>query len=141
MGVIGAPARAVRFAGYASVFHHRDRGGDVVTPGAFRQSLKRNQKVPLLWQHQPGKVIGTIERLAEDERGLQVIGRLHDDAFGRALGRELNRGTLSGLSFGYRVAAARQVTGHRALDAVEILEISLVRNPMQPLARVHRTAE
>ncbi len=141
MAATGASARAVRFAGYASVFRHRDRGGDVVTPGAFEQSLKRNQRVPLLWQHQPGKVIGTIERLAEDERGLQVIGRLHDNAFGRALSRELSRGTLSGLSFGYRVAAARQEAGHRALDAVEIVEISLVRHPMQPLARVHRTAD
>lgn len=133
-------ACGLRFAGYASVFSQPDRGGDVVTPGAFRRSLEGSGKVPLLWQHQPGKVIGSIERLQEDDRGLQVIGQLNNDEFGRLLGRELERGTLSGLSFGYRVQASRRSGHHRALDDVELLEVSLVRKPMQPLARVHKIA-
>jgi len=130
----------LRFAGYASVFNRLDRGGDIVRPGAFRRSLEHAGGIPLLWQHQSGRVIGTIERLQEDARGLQVIGRLNDDEFGRRLSRELKQGTLSGLSFGYRVDAARSEAGRRQLDAVQLLEVSLVRNPMQPLARVHKIA-
>jgi HK97 family phage prohead protease len=85
-------------------------------------------------------VIGTIEHLKEDGRGLQVIGRLHDDAFGRLLGQELEQGRLGGLSFGYRVEASRRSGTHRDIDALELLEVSLVRHPMQPLARVHKLA-
>jgi HK97 family phage prohead protease len=130
----------LRFAGYASVFDRVDRGGDIVRAGAFRQSLARQGKVPLLWQHQPGKQVGQIEHLAEDARGLQVIGRLYDDEFGRLLARELEQGRLSGLSFGYRVGAAEQGATAREIRDLELLEVSLVRRPMQPLACVHKIA-
>mgnify|MGYP002780573747 CR=1 FL=1 len=130
----------LRFAGYASVFDRVDRGGDIVRAGAFRQSLARGAKVPLLWQHQPGKQIGRIEHLAEDARGLQVIGRLNDDEFGRQLARELEQGRLSGLSFGYRVRNAEQGVSAREIRDLELLEVSLVRRPMQPLACVHKIA-
>lgn len=132
--------KGLRFAGYASVFDRLDRGGDIVRPGAFRRSLERGRQVPLLWQHQPSRVIGTIEHLKEDGRGLQVIGRLYDDTFGRLLGHEMKRGMLGGLSFGYRVGAARRSGTHRDIDALDLIEVSLVRHPMQPLARVHKLA-
>lgn len=130
----------LRFAGYASVFDRLDRGGDIVRPGAFRRSLEQGKSVPLLWQHQPGQVIGIIERLAEDGRGLQVIARLTDSGLGEAIGRELKRGSLSGLSFGYRVQSASRSGARRELADVQLLEVSVVRNPMQPLARIHRVA-
>lgn len=136
----GSSGGGLRFAGYASVFDRLDRGGDIVRPGAFRRSLMRCRPVPLLWQHQPLRVIGSIEHLKEDGRGLQVIGRLNDDPFGRLLGQELERGMLSGLSFGYRVEAARRSRTYRDIEALDLLEVSLVRNPMQPLARVHKLA-
>lgn len=136
----GSPPTGLRFAGYASIFDKVDKGGDIVRPGAFRRTLRQRQSIPLLWQHQPNKVIGTIEHLLEDERGLQVIGSIRNDDFGRLLVRELHRGTLDGLSFGYRVASARQGGGRREIDDLDLLEVSLVRNPMQPLARVHKLA-
>lgn len=132
--------KGLRFAGYASVFDRVDRGGDIVLPGAFARSLERRPSVPLLWQHQPGREIGRIEHLAEDRRGLQVIGRLEDDDFGRMLARELSQGRLSGLSFGYRVRAAEQSSAARTISALDLLEVSLVRRPMQPLACIHKVA-
>ena len=130
----------LRFAGYASVFDRVDRGGDIVLAGAFRRSLARGVAVPLLWQHQPGRTVGRVEHLAEDDRGLQIIGRLNDDEFGRSLAQELTQGRLSGLSFGYRVRAAQQGKRARQISELELLEVSLVRRPMQPLARVHKVA-
>ena len=130
----------LRFAGYASVFDHVDRGGDIVRAGAFRRSLAKKQPIPLLWQHQPGRLIGAIEHIAEDGRGLQVIGRLADDEFGRLLASELTHGRLSGLSFGYRVREARQRDTTREINDLELLEVSLVRRPMQPLACIHKVA-
>nr|MDP8995088.1 HK97 family phage prohead protease [Pseudomonadota bacterium] len=98
----------MRFAGYAAVFDRPDRGGDVVRPGAFARNLRRGARaVPLLWQHEPGRPIGRIEYLREDRRGLRVIGRLSEGAAGREAAALLKEGALTGLSFGYRVRAAR----------------------------------
>ncbi|WP_227340051.1 HK97 family phage prohead protease [Sphingopyxis sp. P8] len=121
----------VRFAGYASVFDRVDRGGDVVRAGAFAASLREARAVPLLWQHRPGAVIGAIEALAEDARGLRVVARVTHPTAARLVAR----GALTGLSFGYRVRAARGARP-RELLALELAEVSLVAMPMQPLARV-----
>ena len=121
----------IRFAGYASVFDRVDRGGDVVRAGAFTASLREARAVPLLWQHRSGAVIGAIEALAEDARGLRVVARVtHPTA--AAL---VARGALTGLSFGYRVRGARG-GNPRELTALDLAEVSLVAAPMQPLARV-----
>lgn len=121
----------IRFAGYAAVFDRVDRGGDVVRAGAFAASLAARRPVPLLWQHRPGAVVGVIEALAEDRRGLRVVARVtHPTAAGLVA-----RGALTGLSFGYRVMAARGARP-RELLGLDLAEVSLVAVPMQPLARV-----
>ena len=123
---------SVRFAGYAAVFNRPDGGGDIVRKGAFLDSLKRAVEVPLLWQHKAGRVLGRIEHLSEDERGLRVIARVEDARAGSLL----QSGKLDGLSFGYRVREARS-GAHRELIDLDLVEVSLVAKPMQRLARVH----
>lgn len=119
---------SLRFAGYAAVFDAPDRGGDVVRKGAFGKSPAA---VPLLWQHGGGPV-GAIEAIGEDSRGLRVIARVDEPRLAAALAA----GAVTGLSFGYRVRAARR--GRlRELLALDLREVSLVGSPMQPLARVH----
>lgn len=134
---------SARFAGYAAIFDVVDRGGDVVRRGAFG----RVGPVPLLIEHDRRRSAGVIERIEEDERGLRVIGLVRD-------GVPVTPGT--GLSFGYRVkgvdAPAPPLSGHappptpplkgrgegmRELTNLELIEVSLVNRPMQPLARVH----
>lgn len=132
----GAEGGELRFAGYAAIFDRVDRGGDVVRAGAFGAVAAAG--VPLLWQHGPGSVIGRIETAREDARGLRVIGRVsRRTAVGREAAAALEQGALDGLSFGYRVKAARGA-GPRELLALELVEVSLVKHPMQPLARVLR---
>ena len=128
----------MRFAGYAAIFGRPDRGGDIVRAGAFARALKRRgaHAVPLLWQHRPGRPIGRIEYLREDRRGLRVIARLSAGGAGRAAAALLKQGRVGGLSFGYRVRAAHG-EGPRALTELDLVEISLVRMPMQPKALVH----
>ncbi len=121
----------MKFAGYAAVFDRPDRGGDVVRRGAFAGSLTRGP-VPLLWQHEAGRSIGRVEYCREDARGLRVIGRVVD-ARAAAL---LKARAVTGLSFGYRVRGAKGAEP-RELTDLELIEVSLVTFPMQPLARVH----
>jgi len=123
----------VRFAGYAAVFDRPDRGGDVIRKGAFSAALQRAGEVPLLWQHQAGAVIGRIEHLSEDERGLRVIAAVGDERASKLLGS----GKVNGLSFGYRVREAKSTGRLRELVELDLIEVSLVANPMQSKARVH----
>jgi HK97 family phage prohead protease len=126
----------LRFAGYAAVFDRVDRGGDVVRAGAFGEIAAAG--VPLLWQHGPGSVIGTVESAREDARGLRVIARVsRASAAGREAAAALAAGAVDGLSFGYRVREARGARP-RELLALELVEVSVVTHPMQPLARVVR---
>jgi HK97 family phage prohead protease len=131
----------MRIAGYAALFDVVDRGGDVVRAGAF--GTVEPQRVPLLWQHDPARPIGVIERAEEDRRGLRVVARLSGaSSTAKEAAALLAEGAVSGLSFGYRVKRSEPgppgkggVTT-RALTALELVEVSLVTLPMQPGARV-----
>ena len=130
----GGATGDLRFAGYAAIFDRVDRGGDVVRAGAFGDVAAAG--VPLLWQHGPASVIGVVESAREDARGLRVIGRVsRASAAGREAAAAIAQGVVDGLSFGYRVKAA-QGAGPRELLALELVEVSVVTHPMQPMARV-----
>lgn len=116
----------VRFAGYAAVFDHPDRGGDVIRKGAFSGA---KPDLPLFWCHDATRRIGTVDSIAEDDRGLRVSGVVE--------GRAVPVG--QGLSFGYRVKAAGTTGPYRELTSLDLIEVSLVAQPMQPLARVIAT--
>jgi HK97 family phage prohead protease len=112
-----------------------------VRKGAFARAVAAGPKsVPLLWQHEPGRPIGRVEMLAEDKRGLRVIGRLSDSSSGRDAAALLRDGAVGGLSFGYRVRRKSDGT-NRELTDLDLIEVSLVTFPMQPAARVHAVAE
>jgi uncharacterized protein len=126
----------LKFAGYAALFGKRDAGGDVIRAGAFVRSLAaRAAPLPLLWQHRADLAVGVVRHAAEDARGLRVIAEI-DNPEGAA-GRAVQRGAVTGLSFGYRVRSARRDAKGRELLDVEIVEVSLVTHPMQHGARVH----
>ncbi|MBA4163707.1 MAG: HK97 family phage prohead protease [Erythrobacter sp.] len=132
----GASPPPLRFAGYAALFDIADAARDTIQPGAFAQTLHgRRGPVPLFWQHRPDTAIGMIETIAEDSRGLRVIGRI-DNPLGRAA-QMLRRGEVSGLSFGYRASGYQQGQRGRILTEIELFEVSLVTHPLQHGARVH----
>jgi len=134
-------------SGYASVFGRRDKGGDVVMPGAYGASLAAlgaaGRRVKMLWQHDPAQPIGVWDEVREDDRGLWVKGRLLAEV---ARGREalalIGAGAIDGLSIGYRtLRAERDAGGGRRLVELDLWEVSLVTFPMLPEARVGRKQE
>ncbi|GFE73191.1 HK97 family phage prohead protease [Novosphingobium sp. TCA1] len=131
-----ACAQALRFAGYAALFGRRDAGRDLIRPGAFARTLgERRDPLPLFWQHRSDLRIGWVETAAEDGRGLRVVASV-DNPEGAA-GLALRRGTVTGLSFGYRARASRTGAEGRELLDLDLFEVSLVTHPMQHGARVH----
>jgi HK97 family phage prohead protease len=113
----------VRLAGYAALFGRRDAARDAIRSLPSRSDQR----------------IGWVESVAEDARGLRVIASV-DHADGVAASA-LRRGTVSGLSFGYRAQETVHSPQGRELIAVELLEVSLVTHPLQHGARVHLVRE
>lgn len=129
----GAP---LRFAGYAALFGKPDAGRDTIRAGAFSRTLaERRDPIPLYWQHRADLRIGWVETVAEDGRGLRVVATI-DNPLGAA-GLAVKRGTITGLSFGYRTRGSHQTPQGRELLDVDLFEVSLVMHPMQHGARIH----
>lgn len=126
----------MRFAGYAALFDRRDAGRDTIRRGAFTRTLmERAEPLPLFWQHHPELRIGWIEQVAEDARGLRVVGSIDNPDGGAAAA--LRSGRVTGLSFGYRARGFTRSAEGRELTEIDLFEVSLVARPMQPGARVH----
>ncbi len=128
--------------GYASLFGDVDRGGDIVTAGAYSASLNKleaeGRQVKMLWQHDPAQPIGIWKEVREDARGLYVKGQLLENvARAREAAELIRAGAIDGLSIGYRtVRAMKNDKGQRLLTELDLWEVSLVTFPMLPSARV-----
>ena len=127
---------SVSIAGYAALFGVPDGAKDTIRKGAFARTLaERSAPLPLHWQHDMRRRIGTVTHIAEDERGLQVIARV-ERGESRAVHLLLQH-PISGLSFGYRARGYRRTPGGRVLEDIDLIEVSLVTHPLQHGARVH----
>jgi HK97 family phage prohead protease len=128
------------FMGYASVFGVIDSQRDEVQQGAFRDTLRaRDLPVKLLWQHQMDAPIGIITALYEDARGLVIEGQLLlEVAQAREAYALLKAGAVTGLSIGYtpRRYTRDLQTGVRKLQAIDLVEVSLVTLPANASAQV-----
>lgn len=120
--------RVLTFRGYAALWDRVDRAGDVFRQGAFAEACGRGE-VPLLWQHR-GAAVGRA-MVAADATGLCICGEIEDAALARLVGC----GAVDGLSVGYRPTIVQQGAWREILRA-ELVEVSLVAQPMQPGARV-----
>lgn len=146
-------AETMTFAGYGAIFGNVDLHGDVIQPGAFKDSLRRARKEnawpSMLLQHggwlggDEMNPVGIWTSLEEDKVGLAVEGKLAATARGReayGLLKMEPRAALNGLSIGYLPkewsAGTKPGEPRRTLKKVDLLEISLVTFPANPKARV-----
>ena len=128
--------------GYASLFGEIDQARDMMLRGAFADSLRARpvRRVPMLFQHDPAEPIGVWLELREDGKGLYARGRLIPEvARAKELYALIRAGAIDGLSIGFRTSKARvdPRTRVRALQAVDLWEISIVTFPLLAGARVH----
>lgn len=135
-------------ASHAASTANGERGPTRFADGAFRESLARSTRYPLLWQHKDDQPVGVVD-LAEASEGLLADGRLALEVQRAREAHELLRmGALDGVSIGFTAEKARVEThGGKAVRVVEqarLMEVSLVTFPADPMARVtqvHREAE
>jgi len=132
------------FTGYGSVYSIVDRGGDIVAPGAFTESLanlaEKKRMPAMLFGHQASQLpVGAYQSIKEDAAGLWLDGNLAiDTQLGGDLYKLMKMKALSGLSIGFvtRDDSYDRVTGIRTIKKADLWEVSLVNFPMNDAARV-----
>jgi len=127
-------------SGYAAIFgEEADIGGwftEVIARGAFTRTLL-TADVRAYFAHDTGRVLGRISagtlRLKEDDKGLAVDIDLPDTSDGRDVRTLIDRGDITGMSFGFLVL--RQEWDEtidppkRTVLEVELREVSIVSEP------------
>lgn len=128
-----------KIGGYAAIFNtEADIGGwfrEKIAPGAFAEAIKGD--VRALLDHDHGRVIGRTTagtlRLSEDDKGLAVEIDLPDTTDGRDAAVLIERGDLTGMSFGFIVTKQTwDETGEiplRTIEKMELHEVSVVAFP------------
>lgn len=128
-----------KLGGYAAIFNSpADIGGsfrELIAPGAFASA--NGTDVRALIDHDSGRVIGRTTagtlRMVEDAVGLSVEIDLPDTSDGRDLAVLIERGDVSGMSFGFIVT--KQTWDEtvdppvRTIEAVDLREVSVVAFP------------
>ena len=103
-----------------------------IAPGAFKRSLRAKNDIKLLWNHSSSDVLGSTRsgtlRLYEDEMGLRVEADLPDTQAGRDAKVLIQRGDVTGFSFGFTVPPNGDSWNsdgtERTLRSVRLLEVS-----------------
>lgn len=142
-GVLGVETRADAekrtLVGYAAVFNSdADIGGwwtERIAPGAFAETITGD--VRALVDHNAGRVVGRTKsgtlRLSEDAKGLRVEVDLPDTTDGNDLWTLVERGDISGMSFGFRVTKQEWdetvEPPVRTIQKVDLMEVSAVAWP------------
>lgn len=123
--------------GYASVFNNRDLDGDIILPGAFKNTLSKNKEVRLLWQHNANIPIGVLNKLSEDTKGLKMTAQLQLAIIDAQKAYEMvKQNMIKGLSIGFSIIDSFFSKDTRYIKSVNLHEISLVTFPANRLACV-----
>ena len=135
-----ASANGNTVVGYAAVFGETtDIGGffrEVIARGAFTKTLQ-TADVRAYYGHERARLLGRSSagtlRLAEDAKGLAVEIDLPDTSDGRDVRTLIERGDITGMSFGFIVTRQEwDETGDiptRTIFEVELREVSIVSEP------------
>ena len=147
-------SNTMKFSGYGSIFGNVDSHGDIIMPGAFKNSLadisigKSNWPIMLI-NHGLGfsssDLIppGVWHKITEDAKGLYVEGELADTQLGRdsyTLMKMQPRAAIQDLSIGYIPVefknGSKPGDPRRTLTEVALKEISLVTLGSNNLAKI-----
>jgi HK97 family phage prohead protease len=146
------------FEGYASVFNNEDDYGDMMLPGAFKQTLADHDKagtMPKMLLNHGGMgsffaspspedllPIGKWSSMTEDSKGLLSKGRLInlDTESGKRIYGAMKENAMDGLSIGFKAKdftrGTKENEPRRTLKAVDLLEVSPVTFPANTSATV-----
>jgi len=108
-----------------------DPAGEVVRRGALKRSLHHRQdKIPLLRNHDRERTLGWSRSFIETDIGVEGVFRVNDGPPGDELLDELRHGYLRGMSIGYQpVRVGRGDGGVKEILEGRLVEVSMVGIP------------
>jgi len=155
-----SPDRKIR--GTAIVFNSlsRDLGGfrEIIKPEAIDRTLREGLDVRALVDHDTGKIIGRTKSgtllMRRDRHGLRIEIDPPNTSYARDLMESVERGDISGMSFGFRVVAdewrmddgdpIREVTDMIVSEvsvvgfpAYEMTDVSVAQRSLQQFTAAH----
>lgn len=120
--------------GMAWPFGEPDSTGDLITKGAFGIIMA---DLPMLFGHDPADLIGSWGETVESDNGLVTKGQIDmSKPRARAVLSMIKSNLITGLSIGFRTKASTKQGRNRVISALDLAEISVVRNPAHPKARI-----
>lgn len=146
-------AQSGAFSGYGAVFNNLDSHKDIISPGAFTDSLARHEAkgtLPGLYVEHSAFTggdplpVGVWTKMAQDQHGLRVEGKISalDTDHGRRIRSLMQDGALGGLSIAYQVPdggaqmGKKQGEPRRTLTALNLHAVDIVRDPSNSAARI-----
>lgn len=131
--------------GYAAPFNSwsENLGGfrEKIAPGAFEKSIKKDD-VRALFNHNPdhilGRTVANTLTLSEDDKGLYFEVDPPDTQYARDLMVSIDRGDISGCSFGFQVVKDKwnKDMTERELRECQLFDVSPVTYPAYPATTV-----
>lgn len=131
--------KGIKIRGYAAVFDEPDSSGDIIGREAFVALVAPEGPrwwPPMLFAHDATRIVGRWNTFEVDEVGLIVSGELLD--FDPDVLAMVQHRALYGLSIGYLVESEKQSSRGRVLEAIEVLEVSVVAIPLHKRAVITR---
>jgi HK97 family phage prohead protease len=132
--------------GYASTFNNEDRAKDIMHPNAFDRTIedhysRGNRGIRILYNHDRMKLIGhaPIESVRVDQKGLFIEAHINlESPLGQEVYSFVKMGVLRDFSIGYyeKEFSYNNETGINTVLEVDLLETSIVTEPMNQLAQI-----
>jgi len=135
--------------GYASWYGNLDRNGNIIQRGALKG---KKLKVPLLWNHDDGDVVGSAE-VTEDEKGMRYRAKLAIDSRSQTLRERaeyvyalVKEGHVSGNSIGFiptkyeyrKKKHEGEELIYRHIETLDLVEVTICPIQANPRARVEK---
>jgi HK97 family phage prohead protease len=123
--------------GYAAVYGNVDSYKDIIQAGAFDSFLASEEvkRVKFCYNHDITKILGIVEELRSDERGLFFKAKISNTSLGKDVAELISDGALQECSIGYKTEESYyKDDGVRVLTKLSLYEFSIVSRAANPKA-------
>ena len=142
---VDVPGR--RICGYFAAFGNKDADGDIIVPGAFAKSISERgpraakPRILFLRDHDSAKVLGRVDVLREDEKGLYFEAQIANTQLGDETLELYKMGALTEHSIGFQTVKSRYDSKEKTnyLEELKLWEGSVVAwgsNEQTPLVGI-----
>ena len=123
----------------------RKKFREKICRGAFDKAIQTATRIDFLAEHDSSKLLATTENgsleLWEDSEGLKMRAKICPTSYGKDMYELMKSNLVRHMSFGFRVISDKwkklsNGTFERTVDALELSEVSVVRNPAYPQSAI-----